>query len=125
MPAWRDLSAQQMADISAYVRQLHDEPLESNPDVALTAKGATLYAQNCTACHGVGGSGDGPASIVFQPRPFNFRHLKPDASEVDRVLREGVAGTAMPSFPGLDAQDRLALTAYIRSLYGSPKESGH
>ncbi|MBY4638682.1 cbb3-type cytochrome c oxidase subunit II [Gluconacetobacter entanii] len=124
MPAWRDLTAQQVADLGAFVSTLHAaaEPATSEPGGV--SRGAELYAQNCTACHGVGGGGDGPASLAFKPRPYNFRHLQPDVSEIDRVLRVGVPGTAMLAFPTLSEPDRQALAAYVRSLYGQAAEQG-
>ena len=119
MPAWRDLNGQRQADLIAFVQQLHRPETPIQPDVVSVAKGATLYAVDCAACHGVNGNGDGAASIVLKPRPFNFQHLQPNVSEVDRVLRVGVAGAGMPAFPGLDAGDRQALAHYVRSLYQS------
>ena len=125
MPAWRDLNPQQVADLGAYVASLHVTSAAAAADSANVGRGAQLYAQNCTACHGVGGGGDGPAAIALRPRPYDFRHLQPDSAEIDRVLRQGAIGTAMPAFPGLSEPDRQALAAYVRSLYGQAAEQGH
>lgn len=120
MPAWRDLTAQQVADLAAYVGSLHATTLPVAASDSETARGAELYAQNCTACHGVRGNGDGAAAIALLPRPFDFRHVQPAPQEIDRVLREGVPGSAMPAFPGLNAADRQALVAYLATLAATP-----
>lgn len=116
MPAWRDFNEQQLADVMAYVRTLHSPVSSPKAEPALLAHGATLYAQQCTSCHGVEGDGQGPASVVFAPRPFSFQYLTPAPDEIERVLRDGIAGSAMPAFPGLTDADRKALAAYVRTL---------
>ncbi|HCV38684.1 MAG TPA: cystathionine gamma-synthase, partial [Pseudomonas sp.] len=37
------------------------------------ARGASLYAQNCSICHGDTGAGDGPAGVGLEPAPANLR----------------------------------------------------
>ncbi|KPY75002.1 Lead uptake protein, partial [Pseudomonas syringae pv. spinaceae] len=37
------------------------------------ARGAPLYAQHCSVCHGDTGAGDGPAGIGLEPPPSNLR----------------------------------------------------
>ncbi len=53
----------------------------------------TLYAKNCAGCHGTEGE-SGPAREFASPL---FQAFIPDTA-LRRVIREGVAGTAMPSF---------------------------
>lgn len=38
-------------------------------------RGARLFARNCTSCHGVTGSGDGPQSAGLPVPPANLRGL--------------------------------------------------
>nr|BFE93102.1 hypothetical protein GCM10020185_36380 [Pseudomonas brassicacearum subsp. brassicacearum] len=33
------------------------------------SRGAPLYAQNCSVCHGANGAGDGPAGVGMEPPP--------------------------------------------------------
>ena len=42
-------------------------PVTTNavPDTEDTQPGKVLYLQNCSACHGAGGHGDGPSAIAF------------------------------------------------------------
>ncbi|MDP9149015.1 MAG: cytochrome c/FTR1 family iron permease [Myxococcota bacterium] len=87
------------------------------PDLA---EGSRLFAQNCAACHGLGGHGDGPAAAALSPKPANFHsdavmaRLTP--FKAFNVVRFGVKGTAMVPFDGLDDRKRWALAFYVFSL---------
>ena len=81
-------------------------------------RGAPLYAQNCSVCHGDTGAGDGPAGLGMTPAPANLR----DAVRMDRLslyaiyntLGQGVEGTDMPAFADqLDDRQRWDLATYI------------
>ncbi|WP_439863741.1 FTR1 family protein [Pseudomonas antarctica] len=81
-------------------------------------RGAPLYVQQCSVCHGATGAGDGPASVGMTPPPANLR----DATRLDRLslyaiyntLGLGVEGTDMPSFADqLDDRQRWDLATYI------------
>jgi mono/diheme cytochrome c family protein len=50
-----------------------DNPLPAV--VSVLAVGQHVYEQNCSACHGDEGRGDGPAADSLSPRPANLRHL--------------------------------------------------
>jgi len=43
-----------------------------SPTPTLLDRGAALFKQNCTSCHGDGGRGDGPAAGTLNPKPRNF-----------------------------------------------------
>ncbi|WP_025857432.1 FTR1 family protein [Pseudomonas sp. CHM02] len=88
-------------------------------------RGAPLYAQHCSVCHGTAGAGDGPASVGMTPPPANLR----DAVRLDRLslyaiyntLGLGVEGTDMPSFADqLDDRQRWDLATYIASFTADP-----
>ncbi|NMY39409.1 MULTISPECIES: cytochrome c/FTR1 family iron permease [Pseudomonas] len=89
-------------------------------------RGAPLYAQHCSVCHGETGAGDGPAGVGMAPPPANLR----DAERLDRLslyaiyntLGLGVEGTDMPSFADqLDERQRWDLATYIAGLSADPK----
>jgi len=89
------------------------------------ARGAVVYRQQCAACHGEKGRGDGPkAKNLTGPPPTNLADpkLMSGVSTVDmyRKILLGVAGTAMPQFEeALPDSDRWAVTAYVAALpYG-------
>ncbi|WP_095057557.1 cytochrome c/FTR1 family iron permease [Pseudomonas sp. Irchel s3f7] len=84
-------------------------------------RGAPLYAQHCSVCHGDTGAGDGPAGVGLMPPPSNLR----DASRVDRLslyaiysaVGLGVEGADMPAFADqLDDRQRWDLASYIASF---------
>ncbi|MFJ2711249.1 FTR1 family protein [Pseudomonas sp. NPDC087346] len=81
-------------------------------------RGAPLYAQQCSVCHGDSGAGDGPAGVGMAPAPANLR----DAARMDHLslyaiystLGQGVEGTDMPAFADqLDDRQRWDLATYI------------
>ena len=88
-------------------------------------RGAPLYAQHCSVCHGETGAGDGPASLGMTPPPANLR----DVQRLDRLslyaiyntLGLGVEGTDMPSFADqLDERQRWDMATYIAGLSADP-----
>ncbi|MDD1966246.1 FTR1 family protein [Pseudomonas putida] len=90
------------------------------------ARGAPLYAQYCSVCHGDAGAGDGPAAVGMSPAPANMR----DAARFDRLslydvystLGLGIEGTDMPSFADqLDDRQRWDVATYIASFTADAK----
>lgn len=88
-------------------------------------RGAPLYAQHCSVCHGDAGAGDGPAGVGLTPPPANLR----DAARLDHLslyaiystLGLGVEGTDMPAFADqLDDRQRWDLATYIASFSAAP-----
>ncbi|MCP1509527.1 high-affinity iron transporter [Pseudomonas marginalis] len=88
-------------------------------------RGAPLYAQHCSVCHGTAGAGDGPAGVGMTPPPANLQN----AERLDRLslyaiynaLGLGVEGTDMPSFADqLDDRQRWDLATYIASFTADP-----
>lgn len=81
-------------------------PEPPNPvlaDAASIARGQALFAQNCVACHGSTGQGDGPSSVSLNPPPPDFT-LPHTAYHSDGYLftaiRDGFPGSAMPAWNG-------------------------
>src|SRR6056297_708076 len=72
-----------------------------------------LYRKHCVKCHGLDGSGAGPASLYQNPHPRDFRHgifkwkstrrsAKPTRDDLQEILAQGAPGTAMPAFAAID-----------------------
>ncbi len=83
-----------------------------------------LYRKHCVHCHGINGGGAGPASLLQNPYPRDFRHgvfkwksteraAKPTRHDLRSLLHRGVADTAMPSFRLLEEEDIEALLDYV------------
>lgn len=74
----------------------------------------------CVFCHGRRGAGDGVLAGKYSVSPRNFScaatmQALPDG-QLFWVIREGVAGTAMPAHAQLSDEEVWLLVAYVRSL---------
>lgn len=80
------------------------------------ARGATLFGQNCAACHGEAGDGHGPDAVKLDTPPIAFtdagRARQRSVFGLYQVITQGLDGTAMPSFDSLSTDDRWALALY-------------
>ena len=97
------------------------------PNSAATLhRGAQVYANNCAACHGPKGYGDGPAGQQLWPRPADLAwlahsHMVGDQYVVWTVSEGGKpVGSAMPAFKGvLSQRDIWAVASYVHQGLGS------
>ncbi|TWT83145.1 Cytochrome c [Planctomycetes bacterium CA13] len=83
-----------------------------------------LYREHCAVCHGLSGSGNGPASMVQNPYPRDFRHglfkwkstarsERPTRDDLIERIRHGIAGTAMPAYPLISNDELDAIVDYV------------
>lgn len=98
------------------------QALIARADQAVLDEGATLYARNCTACHGANGDGN-PTNMNPPPR-----NLRKDAWKNPKgggpyglytVLTVGYGG-AMPGFPALTPEQRYAIVHHMRAAMIKP-----
>lgn len=79
--------------------------------------GAALYQQQCAACHGATGAGDGQDAKGLTPRPTAFtdesRARQRSVFGLYQVIDQGLDGTPMPSFAHLPSDDRWALAFFV------------
>jgi mono/diheme cytochrome c family protein len=86
-----------------------------------------LYRQHCVHCHGISGDGKGPTADFLNPYPRDYRRgtykfkstpigVRPTHDDLKRVLLNGIAGTAMPSFSLLPDSEVEALVDYVKYL---------
>jgi len=97
--------------------------LTANPQ--LLDRGKAVFQQNCVACHGSSGHGDGPASAGLNPHPRDFTKNEGwkngyQLVGIYKTLTEGIKGSAMSSYAYLRASDRMALAHYVQSLGNFP-----
>lgn len=100
-------------------------------DNATLAKGSELFRRNCLQCHGLTGDGRGHTAGWINPHPRDFRKgmfkftsssqgqgtsRKARRDDLLRTLRQGIEGTAMPSFGLLADDDLQALVSYVIHL---------
>jgi mono/diheme cytochrome c family protein len=86
-----------------------------------------LYREHCAHCHGITGDGNGPTAYFLNPYPRDYRPgkfkfkstpigVRPTHEDLKKVLHEGVAGTAMPSFKLLTDIEVESLVYYVKYL---------
>lgn len=87
----------------------------------------TLYLKYCSTCHGVDGTGEGTATVYLFPKPrdftkgtFKFQSTPsgslPTDGDLERTIRNGMPGSAMPAWDGLSAEERKDLIAYVKTF---------
>ncbi|HEV3204873.1 MAG TPA: cytochrome c [Gemmataceae bacterium] len=93
------------------------------------AEGSIAYRHHCLHCHGLPGDGRGPTAPWVNPHPRDFRlgifkftstkggnDRKPRREDLLRTLREGIEGTAMPSFGLVPENELQAIISYVIHL---------
>jgi high-affinity iron transporter len=85
----------------------------NTPDLA---RGAMLFNQYCSSCHGVAGDGHGPAASGLPTPPIAFTEINRARQRslfaLYQVITQGIDGTPMASFANLPIADRWALAFY-------------
>jgi len=79
-----------------------------------------VYAQQCAACHGTAGHGDGPAAVAFDPRPGDFADATFWAERTDMQIDSTITvgkGSMPPMGDGLAPEVRQALIEYLREKF--------
>ena len=119
MPRWNRLSTSDLEAVAAYMQTIDaSDSHEAGNESTVIEQGLDLYRQNCTGCHGMDGRGNGPAAAALAPSPTNFHQERATKGHSLRVLKEGIPGTAMPTWRAeLSDTQREAVAAYVDSLY--------
>jgi mono/diheme cytochrome c family protein len=141
MPSWITLTAQQRADLVAFIKTFSarwtadkpGEPIQipAEPKLTLASMqhGKELFQKfECWKCHGQEGRGDGPSAATLTDRndqpikPYNFYsgyRFKCGSTNRDlyRIFMTGLDGTPMPSFADVvKSEDAWDLVHYLRTL---------
>jgi mono/diheme cytochrome c family protein len=142
MKPWTSLSAQQRADLVAFIKTWSPRWATEKPGTPLVIppetpdkpesveRGKVLFQTtlNCSKCHGTEGLGDGRSAATLQDddgnpiKPRDFVHasrFKCGTTNEDlyRILMTGLDGTPMSSFSdSLDASQAWDLIHYLRTL---------
>lgn len=83
-----------------------------------------VFRSHCVVCHGLDGSGAGPAAALQNPYPRDLRSgifkykstardQKPTKADLLASLRRGAPGSSMPAFDRLPEQDLEAVVDYV------------
>jgi len=148
MPSWITLTAQNRADLIAFIKTFSPrwktdkagDPINVPAEPAVTLDsikhGKELFTKlECWKCHGPEGHGDGPSASTLtdsndQPiRPYNFAagsRFKCGATNHDlyKIFMTGLDGTPMPSFADvIKPEDAWDLVHYLRTLQVTRKSA--
>jgi high-affinity iron transporter len=87
------------------------------PDLA---RGAQLFQESCSACHGADGRARVPIAQTMEPQPTDFHDADVMAGltpyKAFNTTSFGVPGTAMPGFPTLSEEERWAVAFFLFTL---------
>jgi mono/diheme cytochrome c family protein len=81
--------------------------------------GTEVFKNNCVACHGEQGHGDGPAGAAINPRPKNLPKLASTVGDDYLFWRisTGREGTSMVAWKGVLTDEQIwQVVAFIRTL---------
>ena len=88
-------------------------------------RGRALFGEHCALCHGASGDGHGTRreGLSSRPRDLTDSAWRSQATErgVYFVIREGVRGTAMPSWKSLEEAEAWDLVAFVLSVGQEPR----
>jgi mono/diheme cytochrome c family protein len=89
-----------------------------NASLRSANRGARLYTQRCTVCHGEEGAGDGPGGRALSPKPANLTvSAVQDQSDGSLFWKIAEGRGAMPAWKSiLDEDQRWNLVNFIKSL---------
>ncbi len=90
-------------------------------------RGRELFLQDCALCHGTAADGRGVRSMGLDHKPADFTNpawgAKDAPARAYEAIRNGVAGTAMPSWSGALSEDESwDLVAYLVSVSATSLE---
>ena len=79
---------------------------------------AKLFKENCAACHGAKGAGNGPLAGALADKPMNFTNMKAMKSVPDGELfwKMTTGRLPMPSWAQFSDKQRWELVNYVRTL---------
>jgi len=141
MPPWNVLTAQERADLVAWIKHYSPRwqtekagpPIVVPPEPEVTAErikaGQEVYSRvQCWKCHGVEGKANGPSAPTLQDDlghpilPYNFSEggrFKCGTTDTDlyKIFMTGLDGTPMPSFSdNIKPEEAWDLVLYLRTL---------
>ena len=90
--------------------------------------GKAYYLQNCTACHGIEGNGNGPRAYFIFPKPRNFlapgNRARFNRPALFNAIKNGVQGREMPAWENVLSEQHIADVAeYVFQAFIKADES--
>jgi len=101
-------------------------PRQEPPKTPSVVRGAAVWLENCTPCHGATGAGDGPTAATLQAPPANF--ADPEAARARKLadmfttIKEGRMERFMPPWGARLSEEQIwDVAAYAESLSTPPE----
>jgi cytochrome c oxidase cbb3-type subunit 3 len=125
LPTRRSDARDEDEDDAPYSREgmeAHNKP-PTIADLSPTEReGERLYQQACAYCHAADGTAENWIGEFLRPHPTDFTNPAQTAhltdAWLDRVIRDGMPQTSMPSFGAMfDAAQRAAIIAYLKRAF--------
>jgi high-affinity iron transporter len=120
------LAKSPIADIKSQTQQIRQHLLAMSPALQLPdqllpqSQVQNLFEDNCSACHGPAGEGNGPLAKSLSPQPTDFtekqRALNRSLLGLFDAISAGLDDTAMRAFTELNDRQRWSLAFYAGSL---------
>lgn len=88
--------------------------MRTSRNVQSKSRGAALFSQNCSACHGTDGRGGERAPNIASQREI----VSLSDAQLTGIVSKGVIAAGMPGFAYLGHDSVKALVAYLRVLQG-------
>jgi tetratricopeptide (TPR) repeat protein len=117
------VAAQELEQVS----QRNAARLEQRSEQVVHSEMSPLFMRHCAGCHGADGSAHVRSVRFLHPRPRNLRtgryrlisttNQVPSRNDIERVIREGMPGSSMPSFANLTEGERGQLAREVELLY--------
>ncbi len=90
-------------------------------------RGKLVYERYCLSCHGPEGNGGGEYAEWTSPKPRDYRQgtfkwrstpsgSLPTDADLEKTLKSGLYGTAMPTWFAIGHRSRLDVIAYIKTF---------
>lgn len=115
-----------VVDVRAASSALRESLLTFMPQLSLPTsllpveQTKSLFATNCSMCHGQSGQGDGPLAKNLSPEPTNFtdkeRATNRSLMGLFDAVSNGIDDTPMVAFTQFNEQQRWSLAFYVGSL---------
>jgi cytochrome c oxidase subunit 2 len=111
----KDDYAKWVADQKQKMAAAADDPNKNWTEAELVAKGATIYAANCAACHQPNGKGVPNAFPALE----GSKVVNGPPQDQIHIVLNGKPGTAMPPWKALSDVDIASVITYTRNSWGN------
>jgi cytochrome c oxidase cbb3-type subunit III len=95
-------------------RQSDSRPGQSAPSHGGSSPGESVFATNCSGCHGLDGQGSERAPGIAG----SAKVQRLSDEQLAKIVSNGVAGTGMPAFQALGDDKVRQIVSYLRLLEG-------